>query len=284
MKRLLAIVLLFTAVCAKAQYDRVFTPLFEERPGYPNTGWIVGLGATYNLNNTNEDNLLLKQSSDSLFYGDIKSSSFVGIYGEVGRFHYYRNAVIINNIDYGLAFKQLKHFQELDAYLLSPQDPSADTLRFFDQDAKYNDLNITAHFNFNRIFQMSNYSFIMPGFGVHGDFRFGGKKSFELEQDVANYQFPEKNFKVAVHAKLAFGFKLTRETFLVPSVEIQLYDFSNLDSIGIGRKYFHSNYNPIIFAVKYYIHRPLRRNSCAEFDNRVNLDRKRRRKKGVRMF
>lgn len=284
MKRLLTLVLLFSVVFANAQFDRIFSPLFEERPGYPNSGWIVGLGATYNLNNTDEKSVLLKQSADSLFYGDIKSSSFLGIYGEVGRFHYFRNAKIINNIDYGLAFKQLKHYQDLDAFLLSPQDQQADTLFFKDEDARYNDNNITAHLNFNRIFQLSNYSFIMPGFGVHGDFRFGGRKSYELDDDVAAYQFPDKNFKVAVHAKLAFGFKLTRETFLVPSVEIQLYDFSNLDSIGIGRTYFHSNYNPIIVAVKYYIHRPNRRNSCAEFDNRVNLDRKRKRKKGVRMF
>lgn len=284
MKRLLALTLLFFAVASQAQFDRIYTPLFEERPGYPNSGWLVGLGATYNLNNTNEDNVLLKETSDSLFFGDIKSSSFLGLYGEVGRFHFFRNAKIINIIDYGLAFKQLKHYQDLDAYLLSPQDVQADTLFFRDEDARYNDNNITAQFNLNRIFQLGNYSFIMPGFGVHGDFRFGGKQSFELDRNVAAYTFPDKNFKVAVHAKLAYGFKLTRETFLVPSIEIQLWDLTNTDSIGIGRTYFHSKYNPIVFSLKYYIHRPIRKNDCASFDNRVNLDRKRKRKRGVRMF
>lgn len=281
----LTLLLTILSIGSYAQYDRIFEPLFEERPGYPKSGWIVGLGATYNITTTDERDVLLKDTPDSLFYGSYRSSSLPGLYAEVGRFTNFREGIIFNQIDYGVNFKQMIHHQEFAGYLKSPSDLNADSIVFNDPEAKYNDLNIGVHFNASRFIQLSDYHFIMPSIGIHGDFRVGGKKSYELFEEVAAYRFPEKNLQIALHAKLAWGVKLTRETFLVPSIEVQLNKlFVEEENKGIGVDYFHSSYNPIIFAVKYYIHRPQRRNDCAEFDNRVNLERKRRRKTGRQMF
>ena len=291
MKRffLLAIVLVPLIAESQTRYKRRIDPIFEERMGYPRHGWILGAGVTWAYTTTDVENMALRPETDSIFFGDVTGSTFIGPMVEVGKFHFFEQNFFINQLDYTVGFKQVKYFQSLEANYFTGSASDGpllgDTVAFRDKDAKWVDNNITVNLNFSHAFQLGPYSFIMPSVGVHGDLRLGGKREFELDEEVAGYVFPENNVSVSWHARLSYGFKLSSNLFVVPAFEVQMHELmGDSPRDGIKRRYFHSEYTPVILSCRVLLHYPVKRNNCRIPTDTGDLSKSKRSNKKVRMF
>jgi len=245
--------------------------LFSEAPGWPKSGWLAAIGATYTLP---VNRLLTNQAPNSYVNGSYKTFSFPGIYAELGRFHVVPAGIIFNNIDYSLAFKQMHYRQNFDG--------KAGGVAVVDE-ARREDQNITLNLNFNAVIQFSDWQWIQPSLGIHGDYRTGGKKSYSADSLMA-YSLPKEDFVLQGHAKLAYGAKLTQELFIVPSLEIALWRFNDLNNLTIPRRTFYSSYTPVIFSIKFLLHRPLSLKPCNVEVEEVDLTNTKRKKKKPKLF
>lgn len=285
MKRILLLLTLCIGFAAQAQYNPYLDPIFEQRIGYPKHGWIFGVGATWGYTSTQETDFQLKADTDSIFFGDFTNSTFIGPYLEAGKFHIFPGGIIINNMDYTVAFKQLRFYEEFEGKNYPPDNPNGVPELIRDRDARYIENNVTVNLNFNRLIQLGNRSFLMPGIGINGDLKVGENRDYELQDDVAGYIFPKTALRASFHARLSYGFKLNRETFLVPSIEVQLHELTSNDQFEIKRRYFHGEYIPIILSCRLLLHKPISQVACSSLNDQANnLSRTKRKKKSRRMF
>ncbi len=272
MQRLLLFLLLFCSVSVFGQYKRHFADLFSQTAGWTKSGWLGAIGATYTLP---VNRLLTKQQPNANLSGSIKTFSFPGIYAEIGRFHLVPAGIIFNNIDYSIAFKQMNYRQNFDGTLASGTAVS--------DKAEWEDQNATINLNFNSIIQFADFQWIQPTLGIHGDYRFGGKRSYSGDS-LMGYTLTREDFTLQIHAKLAYGAKLTSELFIVPSIEIGLWQLNNLNNLRIPKTVFYSNYTPIIFTIKFLLHRPLSMKPCDIEVEEVDLSNTKRSKKKPKLF
>lgn len=273
-KNLLVLSCLLSSSLIQAQYKKVYEDLFQQTSGWPMSGWLAGIGATYTLP---ANKLQHNYRINSTVSGDFKTYSFPGIYAELGRFHLVPAGIIFNNIDYSVAFKQMHYRQNFSG------TSSATGLAVIDK-ASWEDQNAALNFNLNSVIQIGDFQWIQPTLGIHGDYRFGGKQIFSSDSASFQYVLPGEKLNVQLHAKIAYGLKLTSELFIVPSLEIGLWRLNNLTELRIPKTVFNSNYTPVIFCVKFLLHRPFNLKPCKINVEEVDLSKTKRRKKKVRLF
>ncbi len=282
MRKILFLILVISCFNLDAQYKRRLNPIFTNAPGYPMGGWFFEPGITYGYHQGKLENVIVKETTDSLVVGDLTPKSYPFIYLGAGRFNLFPNGLIVNMIDYGIAFKGVAYNQDFKGRLfykndntLAPED--------YEDEGRWSDYNVTVNFNINRYIQLTEKFFLMPGIGVHGDFRVAGTQSFSLDTAIAGYRFQD-DLKFSAHARLHFGIKIHRELFIVPGFEVQLYDLVNTDVPKITRTYFNSEYCPVMFTVKVMYHKPPPRKPCKVGVSDIDLDNNRRRKRKIHLY
>lgn len=273
MRKLVVFLFIFACIGAEAQYKKAFEDLFQQTSGWPMSGWVFGAGATYTLPvNKLQHNYTMTPGN----LGDLKTYSFPGIYAEIGRFHLVPSGIIFNNLDYTVAFKQINYRQQFT--------PTNTVANYTADKAQWQDNNISVNFNLNSVIQFADYQWIQPSLGIHGDYRLGGKTSYSSDSINYPYTIPDNKLNVQLHAKLAYGAKLTSELFIVPSIEIGLWRLDNLTQLRIPRTVFNSNYTPVIFCIKFLLHRPFNLKPCDIEVEDVDLSNTKRSKKKPKLF
>lgn len=262
---------LLVSVMAQAQMKHAFADLFQQTPGWPKSGWLAGIGASYTLPPNKAMDITLRSGAA----GQLKTFSFPGIYAELGRWHLVPSGIIFNNLDYSVAYKELNYRQDFSGMMGSTAVVDK---------AKLNEQNVSVNFNLNSVIQLSSIDWIMPSIGIHGDYRFGGSSTYSMDSTVFNYTIPSEKLNVQLHAKLAYGLKLTTELFIVPSLEIGLWRLNDLNNLRIPKTVFNSNYTPVIFCIKFLLHRPFNLKPCNIKPEEVDLSKTKRSKKKVKMF
>ena len=282
MKRIIALLLLICCVQLQGQYKRRLNPIFTTSPGYPQGGWFFEPGITYGYNEGSQKNVIVKETTDSLVVGDITAKSYPFLYLGAGRFNIFPNGVVINHIDYSLAFKGVAYNQDFKGRLFYKNDNTLAPEDYEDEGRRSDD-NVTVNFNLNRYIQLTEKVFVMPGIGVHGDFRVAGTDSYSLDSAITGYSFPN-TLQFSAHARLSVGIKIHRELFIVPGIEMQLYDLVNTDVPKITRTYFNSEFLPLILSVKIMYHKPPPRKPCKVGVSDIDLNNTRRRKRKIQLY
>ncbi|MES2630171.1 MAG: hypothetical protein V4616_14505 [Bacteroidota bacterium] len=273
MRKLIPALLALLSLQATAQYKKAFEDLFQQTPGWPRSGWLAGVGATYTfpVNRKLNDAELLSGAK-----GSLKTYSAPGIYAELGRWHLVPSGIVFNNLDYSVAYKEINYRQEFTG-----TDRNGAVLT---DKAAWQDQNLSVNFNLNSVIQFADYQWLMPSLGIHGDYRLGGKRSYSPDSANFNYVLPNQKLDVGLHVKIAYGLKLTSELFIVPSFQFDLLRLNDLNNLRMPKQVFNSNYTPVIFSLKFLLHRTFNLKPCNIQVEEVDLSKTKRSKKKVKMF
>ncbi len=261
------------SLSSNGQMKRAFADLFQQTPGWPKSGWLAGIGATYTLPvNKKQADFTLPSGA----VGAMKTYSSAGLYAELGRWHLVPSGLVFNNLDYSVAYKQMNYNQDFTGTAVNGTALS--------DKAKWTDQNVSFNFNLNSVIQISSVDWIMPSLGIHGDYRFGGNSSYSSDTLNYYYNIPSNKVNIQLHAKIAYGLKLTTELFVVPSIEIGLWRLKDLNHLRIPTDIFNSHYTPVIFCAKFLLHRPFNLKPCDIKVEEVDLSKTKRSKRKPKLF
>ena len=163
MKKLasISVFMLFAIAMGFAQSGRQLRPMYRLDGGdYRNTGWFFGPGMTYTIPGANNDDAILFQqiddTVDTLLIGSSSAKGKIGAYLEVGKFHFFKNPVLLDYIDYGLHYKMLRGAEDFNGTWYSEDGPVAD----FQNERYFNRQQVGAFFNAYKIVQTTDYTFL----------------------------------------------------------------------------------------------------------------------------
>lgn len=256
-----------------AQTKRYYKTLFSDSPGWTKSGWVGSVGSTY---------ALIHQKSDQPRPINSQLTSVVdpyvnpGFFAELGRFTMIPAGIVFHQMDYTVSYKTVNYRQNL---IQPGSNPIA-----YDDKASFKGSYIGLNLNFNTILQLSDYLWLQPGLGLHVDHPLQQRVTTGLSPEASNYVYPSNQTAVRGHAKFAVGYKLTSELFIVPSLEIALWRFNELTNPRIPDRIFLQQWTPMVFAVKFLLHRPLSLKPCKIEVEEVDLTKTKRKKKKVRLF
>lgn len=249
MLRLSTILLfLFAFAMASAQSGRQLRPLYRLDGGkFQNKGWFIGPGATYTLpakhDNQTTRTVVEGNTLDTLFTGAFDAGGQIGAYLEVGRFHFFKNPILVHYIDYGIHYKMLRGKEDFTGTMLLDTD-TALTLN-----STFNRHHAGAFFNAYYVHQLTDHTFLQAGIGLNLDYAVSEK----INAPEPRTQLIEKNadtFTGQLHAKIGFGYKAESGVFLVPSIETPILTVYPLDDGKSTLPMFSSRYRPIIFSLR----------------------------------
>ncbi len=280
MKKLFTLLFLVVFLKLQAQYKPSYYQIFDDGPGWPNSGWLASIGATY-LWTPKQDSSQKIYSPQ--FTAGISNRSNPGIALEIGRFHIIPAGIICNNIDYSLGYKFFNYQERING-TFTPTDGTTpiDLL----ENAKRTSHEVNLNLNFNAVIQIGDYKWIQPTLGIHADYRVAQKFSFASDTANKGFNIPANNLNVQLHAKLAYGYKLNSELFIVPSLEVGLWNLNDLNQPKLKTPLFHKQYIPVILSVKFLLQRPASLKKCSIPDDLedIDLSKAKRSKKKVRLF
>lgn len=250
--------------------------LFPDLIRYRNTGWLIEPGMTYQINDEEVDILAVLPNSDSL---EVNAEAKAKIGGSFlfGLHHYFRNGIIVNDIDYGIG---VKYFRGAENQTGSIRD-DANSSTPFEETLNWQELQASFSLNLNRIFQI-NRSFLKIGVGADINYRL----LYQLEENFVSEPIVNTNpdkWVSQYHVSLGYGFPMGERWYFTPKVEIPLYD------LGFNKEASVSHYlvlqRPIIFTLQFTNRWFRRQDGCGPGEIPVDLNdrkRKRKNKKGIK--
>ncbi|MBK7944115.1 MAG: hypothetical protein IPJ85_01865 [Flavobacteriales bacterium] len=209
-------------------------------------GWFVGPGVTWTHTRLkNEEEEVLR--NDSLRYvTTYDPAGKLGLYLEGGITGYTGDPVIIDYLDFGVAYKNLRG-AESTAGTLWRGDTAALPM---EADGDFAERLVTVAFNANKFIQTGNYQFVQLSLGANADIRLGSEYSHSGDPVLNSHEFPPDLITQA-HFKVGYGFKLTGRMIMIPALETPVFSVTPTDQ-GFGQlQWFSSNYRPIILSVRF---------------------------------
>ena len=157
-----------------------------------------------------------------------------------------RDPYIIDYIDFGLAFKQLKGTEDFEGILNVNDQMVATTLG----SSSFADNYLTAHFNANKLIQFTDRSFLQLSLGANADYRIGRSLNETFHPVPTERQYPPSLLAQA-HFKLGYGMKLNDRFMIIPQLETPVFSAVPSDQ-GLGQlQWFNSLYRPVIFSIRF---------------------------------
>lgn len=186
------------------------------------SGWMFAPGLTYMIP--------FKKKGDELPEVDPKGK--LAVYLEVGRWHLFPGGGnVFNYYDYSLGYKRL-----------SGREDFSDTKGVFKQNY------VLGNFNINNIIQLTDYTFIQNSLGANLDFNFSEKYQPAIETPSIDRT---KKLLFSLHYKFGFGIKVTKNLFIIPTLETPIINGREWEKGRSDYGIFHSRYRPLIFSVRF---------------------------------
>ncbi len=261
-------------------------PVFEETPGYPQSGWVISPLLT-NVFGSKTDPFSVT-ATDTLGQmithdGNMYTRSELGLGLEVGRFHIIPAGIIFNNLDYTLSYRQFIFGQRFEG---NETTTSIQNGVFQDKTKKtfaYKQHNISVNINFNAVVPFNGLRFLYPTLGARMDYDVGNQ---ELEYQASEYFYahqPEK-LNAWIYAKVGFGMKFGTNWFFVPTVEYSWLHLNDMNSIKSFVPVYNTGQHPVTVSLKLLWHKPKRLKGCDIKPDEVDLEKTKRKKGKVRLF
>lgn len=206
---------------------------------YKHGGWMFAPGLTYMLPNKIKAYNDSLDSQDNFVNDNLKRNGRVALYLEVGRYQiFYDGGYIFNYMDYSLAYKRL-----------------SGTEKYYDNKSVFKQNFLVANFNINNIIQLSDFKFIQNSIGVNLDWKFLQK--YSPSDPASPLGDNTSSILFSLHYKFGFGFKVTDELFIIPSIETPILNGLEWEKGKSTYGIFTSRYRPLIFSVRFaFLRRP----------------------------
>ena len=247
MKRLLLLFFpLPLLLSAQGLMDRKHPDIFPLDGKMRRGGFFFAPGLTWTHTRFKNEEERYDIAPDTAFTGTFDPAGKHGLYLEAGWFLATRDPVILDYWDVSLAYKQLKG---AEAY--------TGTFAFGDSigtgmgEGAFNDQHLTFAANANKLFQTADYQFVQFSLGLNVDWRFGGSREYAGLTMPGTQAFPPE-FIGQFHAKLGYGFKITKQLMVIPAIETPFFSVEPEDDGRFGQlQWFSSNYRPLILSVRF---------------------------------
>lgn len=247
MKRLPLLLLGFLPhlLLSQGLMDRKHPDIFPLDGKMKRGGFFFAPGLTWTLAPFKDREERFDLGTDSVADAIYQGKGRLGLYLEAGWFLATRDPVIIDYWDIGLAYKQFKGREEGHGTFAI-----GDSLGSWLSEGNFNDQHLTFALNANKLFQTADYRFIQLSVGANVDWRFGTGRDFTGFTIPGSQQFPPE-FIGQAHAKLGYGFKLTKQLMIIPAIETPFFSVQPEDQ-GLGRlQWFSTTYRPLILSVRF---------------------------------
>jgi hypothetical protein len=182
---------------------------------------------------------------DTVYTATYDPAGRIGLYLEGGVTWYTRDPVIVDYLDLGLAYKNLRGGEAYTGTLLR-----GDTASTQEAEGSFAERMLTLSFNANKFIPTLPYQFVQLSLGANADYRLGSDYEHTGDPLLNGHTFPP-DLWAQMHFKVGYGFKLTGNLILIPALETPVFSFVPEDE-GLGQmQWFSSRYRPIILSVRF---------------------------------
>lgn len=221
-------------------------------PSLNSRGWYFAPGMTYMLPtkfNWSDERMRTTDAGvlDTLYTGDFNSKGKIGAYFEIGRHHFTDKIILVDNFDYGIAYKMFRGTEDFDGLMKLDS-----TVTPITNAGKFNESYISAHFNASNILQVMDKNFIMNSIGLNVDYKMFNSNTYPGPTTGMNIVYPN-NLLVQMHYRLGFGFRLRPSLFVIPSIETPILNIVSFDDGKSTLQFFNSRYRPLIFSIRFLL-------------------------------
>ena len=232
-----------------AQSGRQYRPLYIVNSNTDkNSGWHVSGGITYTPSYPFSKNYTNTANPDTSFSGELSKNGRIGLYLEGGRQHIFENMRFLDYIDYGLAFKMLRGREEFTGQAMNAETNSM--LYNFEQESTFSESFLSVYANFNDIWQIGDYKFIVNSLGVNADYQI--LQNNTVEGNALGMPMSTADaLQVQLHYKFGFGFKVEDNLLIIPSIETPIMNVLPFESGASTLPYFNSRYRPFILSIRF---------------------------------
>lgn len=248
MPRLLPVLLLLLLAAetdAQGLYGRKRKDIIPLDGQAKRIGWFIGPGATYTLPRFKDEEEEVFRSGDTVYTATYDPAGRIGLYLEGGVSWYTRDPVIVDYLDLGLAYKNLRGGESYTGTLLR-----GDTASTQEAEGSFAERMLTLGFNANKFIPTRPYQFVQLSLGANADYRLSSEYEHTGDSLLNGHAFPP-DLWAQLHFKVGYGFKLTGNLILIPALETPVFSFVPEDE-GFGRmQWFSSRYRPIILSVRF---------------------------------
>lgn len=250
MRRLLPILIVLSiypmATSAQGLMDRKRPDLIPLDGQARRIGFYLAPGFTYTLPRFKDSEEEVFRSGDTTYLATYDPNGRLGLYAEGGISWYTRDPVIVDYLDLGIAYKNLRGRESVQArYAI------ADTAAELAGEGEFAERMITVHFNANKFIPTWRYQFVQLSLGANADYRLGSAYTHTADSALNAHAFPPDLWG-QVHFKVGYGFKLTGRLFVIPSIETPVFSVVPEDEGRFGQlQWFSSDYRPLIFSVRF---------------------------------
>lgn len=261
MRRLLPILIVLSmcpmATSAQGLMDRKRPDLIPLDGQARRIGFYLAPGFTYTLPRFKDSEEEVFRSGDTSYVATYDPNGRLGLYAEGGISWYTRDPVIVDYLDLGIAYKNLRGRE-----LVQGRYTIADTAAELAGEGEFAERLLTVHFNANKFIPTWRYQFVQLSLGANADYRLGSAYTHTADSALNAHTFPPDLWG-QVHFKVGYGFKLTGRLFVIPSIETPVFSVVPEDDGRWGQlQWFSSNYRPLIFSVRFLFLRARRGFDC----------------------
>ncbi|MCH2215245.1 MAG: hypothetical protein MK086_08760 [Flavobacteriales bacterium] len=256
-----------------AQHSRRHQDVFPKFGNFQRRGWVVGPSVTYMMPPIKNPTQRVYLPGGTAY--DIKYNPLgrVGYGLELGRFHVMDRSRLISHIELNAGFKMLRGQERFEASLDKETNPSG--ISVLNGMGSFSHTYATLRFSIASIQQFSSSSFLQNSFGINADYRLASVSDYS-DQGLPIELADPTNFLFQVNYSLGFGFKVSGNLIVVPSVEtpiLNIYEYNDLKST---LSILNTPYRPLVFRVNVMV--------CDKKADRKCPERKTKRKTIERLF
>ena len=249
MLRIALIILLSLAVVqelfAQPMYGRRRDDIIPLEGQAKRIGWFIGPGVTWTHTRTKNEEEEVFRNADTSYNATYDPAGRIGLYLEGGLTWFTRDPVIVDYLDLGLAYKNLRGAESYAGTFVR-----GDTAATMTGEGTFAERMLTLSFNANKFIHTRPYQFVQLSLGANADYRLGSDHAHTGDSLLNRHTFPP-DLWTQLHFKLGYGFKLTGHLILIPALETPVFSIVPEDE-GFGRmQWFSSRYRPIIFSLRF---------------------------------
>ncbi len=209
-------------------------------------GFYVAPGVTYTLTRFKNEEQEVFRSGDTSFTALYDPNGRPGLYLEAGLAWYTRDPVIVDYLDFGVAYKNLRGVE-----LYEGRYVRNDSLFPLTAEGAFAEQLLTVHFNANKFIPVRDYQFVQLTLGANADLRLGGSYAHTGNALLNTHTFPP-DLWTQLHFKVGYGFKVTGNLLIIPALETPVFSIIPADEGRFGAlRWFSSDYRPLILSVRF---------------------------------
>ena len=264
MRNLLPLLFLFLSLCTSAQgrYGRKNPDIIPLEGQARRIGWYVAPGLTYTLPRFKDKEEEVFRAGDTSYVATYHPDGRPGLYLEAGLAWYTRDPVIVDYLDLGIAYKNLR-----GAEAFTGRYARADSVVDLAGEGAFAERMLTVHFNANKFIHTRPYQFVQLTLGANADLRLGSSYAYTGAPAFNGWSFPP-DWWTQLHFKVGYGFKLTGNMILIPAIETPIFSVLPADEGRFGAlRWFSSDHRPLILSVRFLFLRARKGWACPPVKN-----------------